>query len=96
MIPYRLEHRVLDSGLTFAAVFLGIQEVPAGKPPPTSCRAGAVVNLLASNNNKVPVTLQLQQVDDGENLVTVVKVCGCMDMCKCPCLDAWICVNVLA
>jgi hypothetical protein len=43
-------------------------------PPPTSCRAGAVVHLLRANGIKVPVTLSIAQHDDGERVQHIVKV----------------------
>lgn len=46
----------------------------SAKPPPGSCRAGAVVHLMHANNSKVPVTLQLSQHDDGEHMQHVIKV----------------------
>jgi hypothetical protein len=48
----------------------------SAKPPPSSCRAGAVVHLQHANNSKVPVTLQLSQHDDGEHMQHVIKVRG--------------------
>jgi hypothetical protein len=50
-----------------------LQDLSA-KPPPGSCRAGAVVHLQHANNSKVPVTLQLSQHDDGEHMQHVIKV----------------------
>lgn len=47
---------------------------PSGKPPPSSCRSGAVVHLIDASNNKVPVTLQMSQHDDGEHMQHVIKV----------------------
>jgi hypothetical protein len=43
-------------------------------PPPTSCRAGAVVHLLRANGARVPVTLSMAQHDDGERVQHIVKV----------------------
>eukprot|EP00775_Hariotina_reticulata_P003511 gene3511-3781_t len=44
------------------------------KPPPSSCRAGAVVHLCHANTTRVPVTLQLSQRDNGERTQHVIKV----------------------
>ncbi len=48
----------------------------ANKPPPSSCRAGAVVNFQAVNGAKVPVTLDIRTVDtnNGDTSEFVVKV----------------------
>jgi len=43
-------------------------------PPPTSCRAGAVVHLLRANGAKVPVTLQMSSYEDGDRAQHVVRV----------------------
>eukprot|EP00775_Hariotina_reticulata_P001355 gene1355-1696_t len=44
------------------------------QPPPSSCRAGAVVHLCHANTTRVPVTLQLSQRDDGDRMQHVIKV----------------------
>jgi len=50
----------------------------AAQPPPSSCRAGAVVHMLHANNSRVPVTLQIIQHDDGAYMQHVIKVgSGC-------------------
>lgn len=48
----------------------------SAKPPPGSCRSGAVVHLQHANGSKVPVTLQLSNHDDGEHMQHVIKVRG--------------------
>eukprot|EP00775_Hariotina_reticulata_P003515 gene3515-3785_t len=47
---------------------------PTSKPPPSSCRAGAVVHLCHANTTRVPVTLKLSQRDDGERMQHVIQV----------------------
>lgn len=37
-------------------------------PPPTSCRGGAVVQLLRANGVKLPATLTMTTHDDGERV----------------------------
>lgn len=44
------------------------------KPPITSCRSGAVVDLLRANGTKVPATLRLSVDDSGDRLHHVVHV----------------------
>lgn len=50
------------------------QQDLSAKPGPGSCRSGAVVHLVAANNSKVPVTLQLSQHDDGDHIQHVIRV----------------------
>eukprot|EP00775_Hariotina_reticulata_P009112 gene9112-9281_t len=47
---------------------------PSAKPPPSSCRAGAVVHLLHAKGTRLPVTLQMSQHDDGERMQHAIKV----------------------
>lgn len=46
----------------------------SGKPPPNSCRAGAVVQLLHANGSRVPAVLHLSTHDDGDKTQHVIKV----------------------
>ncbi|GBF92718.1 hypothetical protein Rsub_05087, partial [Raphidocelis subcapitata] len=58
----------------YSQLHAGFLKSLSAAPPPTSCRAGAVVHLLRSNGVKVPVTLSIAQHDDGERVQHIVKV----------------------
>ena len=44
------------------------------KPSASSCRSGAVVDLVRSNGVKVPVALQISLRNDGDRIKHIVKV----------------------
>eukprot|EP00883_Tetradesmus_obliquus_P002715 jgi/Sobl393_1/12921/SZX78204.1 len=60
--------------LPYSQLHSGFMKDLSAKPPPGSCRSGAVVHLQHANGSKVPVTLQLSNHDDGEHMQHVIKV----------------------
>eukprot|EP00775_Hariotina_reticulata_P009651 gene9651-9811_t len=58
----------------YSQLHLGLMKDLTATPPASSCRAGAVVHLMHSNNTKIPVTLQFSQLDDGQRMLHVIKV----------------------
>lgn len=43
-------------------------------PPATSCRAGAVVELLCANNTTIPVTISFTVRTEGDAPIYIIKV----------------------
>jgi len=67
---------------THLPAVLCLQDAPQ-RIPQTSCRAGAVVHLLAANGTKLPVTLKMNTKEDpaSGHLTHIVQVCGAPSCC---------------
>lgn len=70
------------SHLRSCHVALCLQDAPQ-RIPLTSCRAGAVVHLLAANGTKLPVTLKMNTKEDpaSGHFTHIVQVCGAPICC---------------
>ena len=71
-----------------------LQDMGGVRPPRGSCRAGAIVPMLALNGSKVPVRLDIKSVEqstsDHTQRLHIVKVRTASVSCIQCCIPAWL------